>query len=83
MKLVVDRIEGDVTPIAVCCCLEIDEDFEISLSELPPGIKEGDVITREGNTYTYDEALTKKRMADITARMNRLFDNNRPQVPQC
>ena len=76
MKLVVDRIEGDVTPIAVCCCLETEEEFEINLAEFPPGIKEGDIVIKDGTAYTYDEALTLKRRADITARMNRLFDKN-------
>ncbi|MCL2557330.1 MAG: DUF3006 domain-containing protein [Treponema sp.] len=73
MRFIVDRIEEG---IALCACMETGEEIaiEIAAGRIPAKIKEGDVIFDDGAAYIYDEELTKKRRADLTARMNRLFD---------
>jgi len=70
VRYVVDRIEGE---IAVCLGMSDDGDLEIRAGDLPPGTKEGDVIAAGNGTFVIDGAETAKRRADLTERMNRLF----------
>lgn len=67
--IIVDRIEG---AFAVC---EMDDKSmqNIALSELPAGIKEGDVLVMDNDTYVIDTKQTKERTERITQKMNRLF----------
>lgn len=67
--IIVDRIEG---AFAVC---EMDDKSmqNIALSELPAGIKEGDVIAVDNGTYVIDAKQTKERSERIAQKMNRLF----------
>ncbi len=67
--IIVDRIEG---AFAVC---EMDDKSmqNIALSELPAGIKEGDVIAMDNGTYVIDAKQTKERSERIAQKMNRLF----------
>jgi len=68
---IIDRIVGNV---AVCECLTTSERVEISTKSLPADAKEGDAIREDSeNTYIIDIALSKQRLADLTARMNTLF----------
>ena len=71
MHFIVDRIESGV---AVCNCMSTGEDIKLQASELPPKTKEGDVLSKNGDTYVYDKELTQKRLARLTERVNRLFD---------
>lgn len=67
--IIVDRIEG---AFAVC---EMDDKSmqNIALSELPAGVKEGDVLAVENGTYVIDAKQTKERSECIAQKMNRLF----------
>lgn len=67
--IIVDRIEGT---FAVC---EMDDKSmqNIALSELPAGIKEGDVLAVDNGTYLIDAKQTKERTERIAQKMNRLF----------
>lgn len=67
--IIVDRIEG---ALAVC---EMDDKSmqNIALSELPAGIKEGDVLAVDNGTYVIDAKQTKERSERIAQKMNRLF----------
>jgi len=73
MHYIVDRIESG---IAICNCVPTGENLEIKAGELPTKTKEGDVLTKDGDRYVYDEGLTKKRLTNLTERMNRLFERN-------
>ena len=46
---------------------------DIALSELPAGIKEGDVLAVDNGTYVIDAKQTKERSERIAQKMNRLF----------
>lgn len=67
--IIVDRIEG---AFAVC---EMDDKSmqNIALSELPAGIKEGDVLAVDNGTYVIDAKQTRERSERIAQKMNRLF----------
>lgn len=67
--IIVDRIEG---ALAVC---EMDDKSmqNIALSELPVGVKEGDVLAVENGAYVIDVKQTKERSERIAQKMNRLF----------
>lgn len=67
--IIVDRIEG---AFAVC---EMDDKSmqNIALSELPAGVKEGDVLAVENGAYVIDAKQTKERSECIAQKMNRLF----------
>lgn len=67
--IIVDRIEG---AFAVC---EMDDKSmqNIALSELPVGVKEGDVLAVENGAYVIDVKQTKERSERIAQKMNRLF----------
>lgn len=67
--IIVDRIEG---AFAVC---EMDDKSmqNIALTELPVGVKEGDVLAVENGAYVIDVKQTKERSERIAQKMNRLF----------
>ena len=67
--IIVDRLEG---AFAVC---EMDDKSmqNIALSELPAGIKEGDVLTVENSAYVIDIKQTAERSERIAQKMSRLF----------
>ena len=73
MHYIIDRIESG---IAVCNCMTTGEDIEIPVSELPPRSKEGDVLIKSDSGYVFDAELTAQRRANLTDRMNRLFDRS-------
>jgi len=73
MNYVVDRIEAGV---AICNCLPDGKAIEVETGALPPQTKEGDVLAKIAGKFVFDEALTQKRRAELTARMNRLFDSS-------
>ena len=73
MHYIIDRIESG---IAVCNCMATGEDIEIPASELPPRSKEGDVLAKNDDGYVYDAELTAQRRANLTDRMNRLFNRS-------
>jgi len=70
MVYIIDRFEGSV---AICERMETGERVEIDAKNLPGDAREGDVIRRDGDEYIIDLAQSKQRLADLTARMNRLF----------
>ena len=68
-QLIVDRLEGEY---AVC---EQKEGGMLSLllSQLPDGIRDGDVLTEQGGGYQIDRAATQKRKEEMDAKRRRLF----------
>lgn len=74
MRYVVDRIESGT---AVCNCMSTGADLAIGADELPQGTREGDVLEKTADGYVRDVALTGKRLAELTARMDRLFGGAR------
>lgn len=68
MKYAVDRIESG---IAICENLETREIVEISITELPEGVKEGDILKKEVS-YILDTEEKKSREDIIREKMARL-----------
>ena len=65
----VDRFEGDYA-----VCENESGKMELILrSDLPDGIKEGDVFIYNGKTYQIDSEETKKRKKRIEALQEQLF----------
>ena len=70
MRYVIDRI---VEGIAVCECLDDETTIELTRKQLPKGAREGDVMVRDGDSFTLDRAATKQRRADLQVRLSKLF----------
>jgi len=62
--MIIDRIENG---IAIC------DDFTIPTSLLPKDAREGDILIKKGDVYVIDKEGTKKRLEELTTRMNKLF----------
>lgn len=72
---IVERIEGDTA------ILETDSGKErLALSELPPGVREGDVLQKGKEGWLPDPSLTALRREEARQRTRALF-KRRPQVP--
>ena len=69
MKAIIDRIEGDYA----VCETENKEYINILKSELPQGIKEGDVLNCINDKWNIDTATTKERKEKIKNKLNSLF----------
>lgn len=71
--IVVDRIEGKY---AVCEVLGEGEIhyLDVSLSELPPEVKEGDVIVKTPSGYSIDTDATSARKQKILKLQNDLWE---------
>ena len=68
MNYIIDRIENDIAVIEYN-----DKTFEIPKSNLPTGAKEGHVLIKNGESYTIDWDLTKKRHNNIKNRLEKLL----------
>ena len=73
MVYVIDRIENS---IAVCESLDTGDKLEITVSDLPKGVKEGDMIQKDGDGYVVNAEATKQRKAELSGRLDRLFKKN-------
>jgi len=72
MTYIIDRIVGN---IAVCECKDTGEQVEINTKNLPDDCREGDIIREDGeSTYIIDLAASRDRLAEMTSRMNSLFN---------
>lgn len=69
MKVIIDRFEGDYA----VCETENKEYINISKSELPQGIKEGDVLNCINDKWCIDTIATKERKEKIKNKLNSLF----------
>ena len=69
MKVIIDRFEG----VYAVCETENKEYINILKSELPKGIKEGDVVCCIDNEWHVDEAITQERKEKIKNKLNSLF----------
>lgn len=69
MKGIIDRIEGRFAIV------ELDNKvmLNIDTSQLPPEIREGDIITEKNGEYYIDTDETEKRKKNIKKLMNDLF----------
>jgi len=70
VKYTIDRIEGN---FAVCEKFSTKEIVNISLVELPVGIKEGMIIKYENGVYLIDREETNNTANRIREKMNRLW----------
>jgi len=74
MTYVIDRIEGG---IAICERLGGSENIEIEVSSLPKKANEGSVIVKTDDGFAVDVDATERRKAEMSDRLNRLFDKHR------
>ena len=68
-QLIVDRLEGKY---AVCERTD-GKMLSLLLSQLPDGIRDGDILTERNGGYQIDRAATQKRKEDLDAKRRRLF----------
>ncbi|HIZ56267.1 MAG TPA: DUF3006 domain-containing protein [Firmicutes bacterium] len=71
MKWSVDRIEGN---LAVCEG-PAGQMRQVPLADLPPGIREGDLLTEEGGSWTFLPEETRARREKAIRRMNALWED--------
>jgi len=74
MIYIVDRIEAG---IAVLEAKSTGEVIEIPKKQLPKGIREGQVLRKDGDAYNIDYEMTKQRQEQIKVRVKNLFDKYR------
>ena len=69
MKAIIDRFEG----VYAVCETENKEYINIPKSELPQGIKEGDILNCINDKWNIDTVATKERKEKIKSKLNSLF----------
>ncbi|WP_373576307.1 DUF3006 domain-containing protein [Parafannyhessea umbonata] len=69
MRAIVDRLEGDVAVLEVDGYRYVDA----PLAELPPGVREGDVLDGEPGSWVLNEDEKSRRLAQNANLMSRLF----------
>lgn len=69
MKYCIDRIEED---IAILEELTTKEIIEVNINQLPPNIKETNIVTLINDTYILDEVEEEQRRNSIQSRFNKL-----------
>lgn len=69
MNYAIDRI---IDNIAVCENIMTGQKIELSLSELPEGIKEGNIITKQNEKYILNSPEEIQRRERIQEKLNRL-----------
>ena len=69
MKVIIDRFEGNYA----VCETEDKKYINILKSELPQGIKEGDVLICVNDKWFIDDKTTKERKEKIKNKLNSLF----------
>jgi hypothetical protein len=67
MKMTIDRVEGDIAVLVTC--EENPQTVNLPLSLLPPGSREGDVITVEIGRDDEATRETKNRVRDLIAKL--------------
>ena len=72
----IDRFEGD---LAVCYDDNLKKS-DIKISELPNGVKEGDVLSFDGKDFYLDEEETQKRRNEVFALFKKLTSS--PDTPK-
>jgi len=77
MKLIVERFEGG---FALCEDMETGGRITLAQSEIPKGVREGDVLIREGDGYAIDTAATEERRARMRSRFDRLKRKDKGDV---
>ena len=75
--LIIDRFEGE---FAVCCDTESDAAENISISLLPEGAKEGDVLIEKDGAYRVGALAGERRRQVLAGRLAGLFDRKRGKV---
>ena len=68
ISYIIDRIENGIAVLE-----SQDEMLEIPKSMLPKDAKEGHVLIKNGDSYTIDHDLTKKRRDNIKSRLEKLL----------
>lgn len=69
IKVIIDRFEG----VYAVCETEDKRYINVLKSELPQGIKEGDVLNCINDKWCIDDTITKKRKDKIQNKLNSLF----------
>jgi hypothetical protein len=70
MKVIVDRFEGDYA----VCEREDRTTVNVERKKLPKGVREGDVLTVEGDTVSVDRRETDRRNQEIKKLMDHLCE---------
>ncbi|MCL2284988.1 MAG: DUF3006 domain-containing protein [Firmicutes bacterium] len=74
VSYVIDRVEDGTVVIEILSDAREIEFVEIPRAALPKGVREGDVLHKDGDGYVIDRAMTKKRRDEVQARLKRLYD---------
>lgn len=69
MKYSIDRIEND---IAILENIDNNVILEININDLPKGIKEGNILVKENDTFVIDYKEESQRKNDLINRFQRL-----------
>lgn len=70
MKVIIDRLEGDLA-----ICEKEDGSFmDLSIQILPSGAKEGDMLVIRGNQISIDRIGTKERRNHINKLMEDIWE---------
>ena len=69
MKYCIDRIEGEIAILEELITKEI---IEVNINQLPPNIKETNIVTLINDTYILDEVEEEQRRNSIQSRFNKL-----------
>jgi hypothetical protein len=68
-RVIVDRFEGNVAVVEA----GLGRMRNVPRSQLPPGTREGDVLTFDGRAYHKDATATSERSSAMRSRTHRLF----------
>ena len=76
---IIDRIEDG---IAVLECLDTDlgnrdEMLELPRAALPKGVREGQVLRKDGDGFTIDYEATQKRRDNMRSRLDKLLKKDK------
>ena len=68
-QLIVDRLEGEYA-----VCERAGEGMiSLPLNQLPAGIRDGDVLTKQNGSYRIDREASQRRKEEVEAKRRRLF----------
>ena len=70
MKYIIDRLEEGLA----ICETELRKRISVTVSHLPKGIKEGDVLREEEGRFSLDSEETDKRRREMKKKLMDLFE---------
>lgn len=70
MRYIIDRLEGDLA----LCEDELKKIITIPRSQLPDGLKEGDIVMEKEGVYTSDPEETARQRKEMRKKLMDLFE---------